>query len=937
MLDTDLDFIDDELIDRSSWSLALVAGTLAAALFLAAGFFLLPRNMNPPEGAEVPQQVAEAPSPKNRAKPGVPTPVAAAAETPAQEIAQTPEAASSVPPVQTINDQRPSAAAMESDRENEPENKPAQESQIKRSDQLSQFTFSDGDAYRFQYTVTVELEDHTEVTTGSVNYSIQGRNRQRSNVPTAGTSTGTAFAVSANGLLVTCAHVVANASEIEVTLSGQKYVAEVVAEDDSTDLALLKIDAQDLTVLSLSAADSAQLGQDIRVLGFPLSDVLGTEIKVTRGTISGILQRSGQRQIQIDAAVNPGNSGGPVVNSQGEVVGVTSAKLNGVEINRVGFCVPTSVLRDLLKKHDVQLPESTPRLELDGPALVAATTPAVAFVQTKTGPSEATQHTELNFHGNFHTRITDARGLTIPSFRLRGSGLGMGRGNMLLTHQGEVIRTSEEEQLPLLLGPPSELALFEIQNRKRNNWTTRKNTSLIQERQQTTASGIPLPRYRDPFGRRRNSEVVKVLPAVEIVKYTVQSDNDQELVVGKDFDFHTTATDNGQIIRMVGQGTIHFDKQRGCTSRYEFKGTYLVESEQVTLKVPLKVEGTLVGREQLEKEQAQLAARAATAASNPTVVNSISKTAPRLDRDVKQQIPEMGWGIKSLAFSPNGRFVAAGKSDDYVELYDVETGRKIFTEGRLRELGNISSIRFSPDGQFLLAGGFKGLIKIWDVADNGLLTPMSDFSLHTREVSTLAISPDGQKVLSGGSGKQIRCWNLKTQQAEFVVDGFKYGKFGIHFVDANSAYISDGLLLRLVDMATGEIKSEKTLRDSGSANNVFFAPDGSAVTVTEGYSLKRWSTPDGKELPELKGTEVLWDAEYTVDGKQIVAGGRGHLVVWDLDKQERQGHILLGDSIMYVKPLTISKDGRYVACYPSSAGQSLWIFDLQSAKPSPEK
>ncbi len=224
------------------------------------------------------------------------------------------------------------------------------------------------------------------------------------------------------------------------------------------------------------------------------------------------------------------------------------------------------------------------------------------------------------------------------------------------------------------------------------------------------------------------------------------------------------------------------DKARGFTSEYEFKGTYLVESEQVTLKVPLTVTATLLSRQEIEAEAARLAKSQAEEAARPSAVNSMG-TAPKLNYPVKQEITEMGWGIKSLTFSPDGKFVAAGKADDFVEIYDVESGRKIFTEGRLREMGNISAITFSPDGKHLLAGGFKGVIKIWEVAENGLLTPLGEFTGHSREVSTIAVSPDNQHVLSGGAAKQIRYWSLKTQKEEFISESFEYGKIGVHYLD----------------------------------------------------------------------------------------------------------------------------------------------------------
>lgn len=791
----------------------------------------------------------------------------------------------------------------------------------------ARFTFSDGDQYQVKYEVSAEFENRTEITSGTCTYDVLGRDKQQSVVTSSREGSGTAFVVTSDGVLVTCAHVIEDANEIEVQLGKETYSAEVIDIDEATDLAILKIDAKQLKTLPLADSDAAQLGQDVRAVGYPLSDVLGTGVKVTRGTISGILQQDGQKQLQIDAAVNPGNSGGPVVNSLGEVVGVASAKLNGLEVQRVGFCVPANLVRAMLKQQGSIPAETISKTELKGPELVAAVTPAVAFVKVKSGPGENSKHSELRFSSNFHKSIKNSQGFLVPSFRFRGSRLGFGRGTLLLTHNGEIVRSSEEEQLPFLIGPPSQLPVFEFRNGKRNKWTKKRETTLIQERPEKTTSGISLPRYVDPFGRRRNSEVVKVLPAVEVKTFTIKSEDEKTVVISLDYDFHTTVQDNGQIIKLVGEGEYEFNKERGFTSKYEFKGTYLVESEQVTLKVPLTVTASLLSRQEIDAEAERIAKAKNEEPARPSVTNSMG-TAPKLTIPVKQQISEMGWGIKSLTFSPDGKFVAAGKADDFVEIYDVESGRKVFTEGRLREMGNISAITFSPDGKYLLAGGFKGLIKIWSVAENGLLTPAGEFTGHSREISTIVVSPDSQNVLSGGAEKQVRYWNLESQAEESVSEGFEYGKFGIYFLGEEHALVSDGRILKKLNLQNGETEQTVELRSSGSANNVFFSPDGNIVAVTDGYSLKQLTTSDGKDLPELKGKEVLWDADFSADGEKIIAGGRGHLVVWDLDKQEREGHILLGDSIMYVKPLEVSRDGKYVACYPSAAGQSLWVFEL---------
>src|SRR5262249_28209210 len=138
-----------------------------------------------------------------------------------------------------------------------------------------------------------------------------------------GSATG--FVVHPNGWLVTCAHVVADAAKIEVSLGGRSYPAKVVARHTGADLAVLRIEAQNLPTLALGDSDTAEVGQEVWALGYPLSDVLGNNLKATRGTLSGVNLKNGGKEFQVDASVNPGNSGGPLVNDHGQVLGVTKA------------------------------------------------------------------------------------------------------------------------------------------------------------------------------------------------------------------------------------------------------------------------------------------------------------------------------------------------------------------------------------------------------------------------------------------------------------------------------------------------------------------------------------------------------------------------------------------------------------------------------------
>ncbi len=168
---------------------------------------------------------------------------------------------------------------------------------------------------------------------------------------------GTGFIVDADGVILTNNHVVENASEINVTLSdGRSYRAEVVGTDPGTDLAVIRIDAEDLPAVTFGDSDELSVGSWVVAVGNPF----GLESTITAGIVSatgraGVGVADYEDFIQTDAAINPGNSGGPLVNLRGEVVGVNTAIATRSGGNMgIGFAIPsnmaTSIMDSLLEE-----------------------------------------------------------------------------------------------------------------------------------------------------------------------------------------------------------------------------------------------------------------------------------------------------------------------------------------------------------------------------------------------------------------------------------------------------------------------------------------------------------------------------------------------------------------------------------------------------------
>lgn len=166
--------------------------------------------------------------------------------------------------------------------------------------------------------------------------------------------TGSGVIYDKAGYIATNNHVVEGASEIIVSLpDGRTVKGKVLGADAVTDLAVVKIDADNLTVATFGDSDTLQVGEPAIAIGNPL----GLEFRgsVTAGVISA-LNRSievGERKfnlIQTDAAINPGNSGGALVNADGEVVGINSAKVAVSGVEGIGFAIPINTAKPILQE-----------------------------------------------------------------------------------------------------------------------------------------------------------------------------------------------------------------------------------------------------------------------------------------------------------------------------------------------------------------------------------------------------------------------------------------------------------------------------------------------------------------------------------------------------------------------------------------------------------
>lgn len=272
---------------------------------------------------------------------------------------------------------------------------------------------------------------------------------------------GSGFVISEDGYIVTNNHVVEGAENITVQLPDRREISdvEVVGRDPQTDVALLKIDAEGLSAAPLGDSDGVQVGEWVLAIGSPGFDSPGgntiLESTVTAGIVSakgrsiGILARGGQVPlaiesfIQTDAVINQGNSGGPLVNMRGEVVGMSTAIISETGTYQgYGFAVPTNLVRqvveDLMEYGEVRRAVLGISIEDVGPA-------------------------DARYFG-----LEEIRGVEVADFAPLASGespaqkAGMKRGDLILAVDGKPVQGVADLQTKIRGYSPGETVTLEV-------------------------------------------------------------------------------------------------------------------------------------------------------------------------------------------------------------------------------------------------------------------------------------------------------------------------------------------------------------------------------------------------------------------------------------------------------------------------------------------
>ena len=466
-------------------------------------------------------------------------------------------------------------------------------------------------------------------------------------------ASGTGFAIAANGYIATCAHLITGARVIDVTIGGKKYRAKVAVQNEQLDLAILKIQASNLPVLQFGNSDSVRLAESVRAFGFPLSSMLGTDIKSASGEVSGIVMHPKYgKQIQTDAPINPGNSGGPIVNDTGQVIGIASSGIAARFASSIGFAVPINELKKMITQQGLDVPAPGAGEKLAGPELAKKVTPAVALINIK-GVLDG--HV---FEVKYTADYTQTASFSRPQIRFdRRSLLHNERdsGTLKVNRLGEVVEFQGENSLPFQLGPIAELFLEPVGSDGNKVWhTEREDIISIVKKSGTDGVGPNMGpgrlfgptggRFpgtpRNPLGRDEPEETVIYMTAIERAEYKITEVKGDRVTIRKNYQFVTQEDEELPYLCVKGVGTFVFDRKIGMPATMTYRATITKNSADGTSRVPLNVSYERKDPELVKRQREE--ARARTLERNRNMAPILELAKQTIVPEKREEVMETG-------------------------------------------------------------------------------------------------------------------------------------------------------------------------------------------------------------------------------------------------------------------------------------------------------
>jgi len=281
--------------------------------------------------------------------------------------------------------------------------------------------------------------------------------------------------------------------------------------------------------------------------------------------------------------------------------------------------------------------------------------------------------------------------------------------------------------------------------------------------------------------------------------------------------------------------------------------------------------------------------------------------------------------VRSVSFSPDGRRIVSGSTDNELKVWDAETGQETLTLKGHSDW--VTSVSFSPDGRRIVSGSNDDTIKIWD-AETGQETLTVEG--HTWAVSSVIFSPDGNRIVSGSWDKSLKVWDAETGRETLTLKGHSDYVRSVSFSPDGRRIVSgsEDETLKVWDAETGQ--EMLTLKGhSDYVIGVSFSPDGRRiVSGSNDKTPKVWNAETGQEMRNLEGhTDSVTSVAFSPDGRRIVSGSNDEtLKVWDAETGQLA--LTLEGHSDYVRSVAFSPDGKRIVSGSTDKTVKIWDISL---------
>ncbi|WP_414582614.1 NB-ARC domain-containing protein [Scytonema sp. PCC 10023] len=285
-------------------------------------------------------------------------------------------------------------------------------------------------------------------------------------------------------------------------------------------------------------------------------------------------------------------------------------------------------------------------------------------------------------------------------------------------------------------------------------------------------------------------------------------------------------------------------------------------------------------------------------------------------------------GIHSVAFSPDGKLLATGDTNNEIRLYQVADGKQLLTcKGHT---GWVWPVTFSPDGCTLASGSQDQTVKLWDVSTGQCLTTLDE---HNGGIWSVAFSPDGHMLASGSEDQTVKLWDTSTRQCLKTLSGHSNRVTSVAFSPDGHILASgnDDQTVRLWNVSTGQSFQTLLHHNSTGICSVAFNPDGQTLaTGCRDKVVRLWDVNNGRCLQILQGhTDWVASVAFSLDGHTLISGSHDQTVkLWDISTG-RCLTTLPGHSTR-VWSVAFSPDSQTLAS--GSDDQTLRLWDVSSGR-----